>query len=169
MNIVSRLAAIIRDTVTGWTDGTFLQPFLGNDDNHTSIHLFTALAVITIVARHRMKEEGTPQRNVLKVPAFMAAIFIRAGYYWTALGNMTGHLPSGPESAENTAELQHPPAFEVDTLAEMSGDRCQALTPCPPSALQLTAFSSNSTTNPERCFRGIVKNRPAMPEAINSL
>lgn len=169
MNIVSRLAAIIRDTVTGWTDGTFLQPFLGNDENHTSIHLFTALAVITIVARHRMKEEGPPQRNVLKVPAFMAAIFIRAGYYWTALGNMTGKLPSGAEPAENTAELQHPPAFEVETLAEMSGDRCQALTPCPPSALQLTAFSSNSTTNPERYFRGIVKNRPAIPEAINSL
>ncbi|WP_025152162.1 calcium-binding protein [Morganella morganii] len=167
MNIVSRLAAIIRNTVTGWTDGTFLQQFLGNDDNHTSVRLFTALAVITIVARHRMKDEGPPQRNVLKVPAFMANIFIRAGHYWTALGNMAGNLSSGAEPAEKTGKLQQPPAFEVDTLAEMSGGVCDAPAPCS-SVQRLTAFSSNSTANPEAYTCATVQNRPAPAPGVNT-
>lgn len=160
INIVSRLATFIRDTVTGWTDETFLQQFLGNEENHTSIHLFTALAITAIVAGRWMKDEGAPQRGVLKVPAFMANIFIRASHYWTALGNMAGSLPSGAAIPENTGTSQLTPAFEVDTRMEMTGDVCDATVPCS-SAPRLTAFSSNSTARPEAYTRATVQNRPA--------
>ncbi|KJF76669.1 hypothetical protein UA45_17310 [Morganella morganii] len=56
-----------------------------------------------------MKDEGPPQRNVLKVPAFMANIFIRAGHYWTALGNMAGNLSSGAEPAEKKVNYNNLP------------------------------------------------------------
>lgn len=36
LNVIAGLAAIIRNTVFSWTDETFLQQFLGNEDNHTS-------------------------------------------------------------------------------------------------------------------------------------
>ena len=36
INAVSWLAAFIRDTVTGWTDETFLRQFFGNEENHIS-------------------------------------------------------------------------------------------------------------------------------------
>ena len=163
INVVSLVASFIRDTVTGWTDETFLQQFLGNEDNHTSTHLFTALTVTAIVAGCWMKDEGAPQRGVLKVPAFIANIFIRAGHYWTALGNMAGSLPSGAAIPENTGTSQHAPAFEVDTQVEMISDVCDATasgTSVPP---RLSAFSSNSTARPEAYTRATVQNRPAAP------
>ena len=169
INAVSRLAAFIRDTVTGWTDGTFLEQFLGGEESSTSTHLFTALAVTAIVAGRWMKDEGSPQRGLLKVPAFMANIFIRASHYWTALGNMAGTLPSGAEMPENTAPSQYTPAFEVNTRVEITGDVCDAAISCPPSAPRLTAFSSNSTANPEVYTRGTVPDRPAVPGAIYPL
>jgi hypothetical protein len=161
MNVVSRLADFIRDTVTGWTDETFLQQFLGNDENHTSTRLFTALAVTAIVAGRYMKDEGAPQRGILKVPAFMANIFIRASHYWTALGNMASSHPSGAAIPENTGISQHAPAFEVDTLVEMTSYACVDATTCYSSAQRLTAFSSNSTANPEACTRATVHSSPA--------
>ncbi|HEN3636250.1 TPA: hypothetical protein U5E40_000820 [Yersinia enterocolitica] len=167
INVVSQLAAFIRDTVTDWTDDTFLQQFLGNEENHTSIHLFTALAVTAIVAGRWMKDEGAPQRGVLKVPAFMANIFIRASHYWTALGNMAGSLPSGAEIPENTGPSQRAPAFEVDTQVEMIGDVCDA-TASGTSAPRLTAFSSNSTASPEAYTRATAHNRPAPAPAKNT-
>lgn len=159
INVVSRLASFIRDTVTGWTDETFLQQFLGNEENHTSIHLFTALAVTAIVAGRWMKDGGAPQRGVLKVPAFMANIFIRTSHYWTALGNMASSLPSGAEIPENAGPSQRAPAFEVDTQVEMTRDVCDA-TVSGASAPRLTAFSSNSTVSPEAYTRATVQNRP---------
>lgn len=161
INIVSRLAAFIRDTVTGWTDETFLQQFLGNEENHTAIHLFTALAVTAIVAGRWMKDEGPPQRGMLKVPAFMANIFIRAGHYWTALGNMASTQPSSVEMHENTGPSQRTPAFEVDTQVKMTGDVCDAAVICSSSAPQLSAFSSNSTAFPGAYTRATIQNRPA--------
>ena len=108
-----------------------------------------------------MKHEGVPQRGVLKVPAFMANIFIRASYYWTALGNMASSLPSGAETSGNAGILQHVPAFEIDTQMEMTGEVCSALTPCSPSPPRLTAFSSNSTAKPAAYTRATVQNRLA--------
>lgn len=167
INVVSQVASFIRDTVTGWTDETFLQQFLGNEENHTSIHLFTALAVTAMVAGRWMKDEGAPQRGVLKVPAFMANIFIRASHYWTALGNMAGSLPSGAEIPENTGPSQRAPAFEVDTQVEMTGDVCD-ITASGASAPRLTAFSSNSTARPEAYTRATVQNRPAPAPGKNT-
>lgn len=156
INVVSRLAAFIRDTVTGWTDETFLQQFLGNEESHISIHLFTALAVTAIVAGRWMKDEGAPQRGFLKVPAFMANIFIRASHYWTVLGNMASSLPSGAKIPENTGISQHTPAFEVDTCLEITEDVYNGV-----SAPRLTAFSSNSTASPAAYIRATVQNKPA--------
>ncbi|WP_226020133.1 hypothetical protein [Serratia symbiotica] len=168
INVVSRLAAFIRDTVTGWTDDTFLQQFLGEDENHTSIHLFTALAVTAIVAGRWMKDEGSPQRGPLKVPAFMAYIFIRASHYWIALGNMASSLPSSAEMLENNEPSRRVPAFEVDTQVEMTGDVCDAAVPCSSSAPRLTAFSSNSTATPGSYIRAMVQNRPASAPGKNA-
>lgn len=167
INVVSQVASFLRNTVTGWTDETFLQQFLGNEENYTSIHLFTALAVTAIVAERWMKDEGPPQRGILKIPAFMANIFIRASHYWTALGNMASSLPSGAEILRNTGTLQHAPAFEVETAVEMTGDVSNAAVSCA-SAPQFTAFSSNSTANPEAYTRATVQNRPALAPGKNT-
>ncbi|WP_261643528.1 hypothetical protein [Erwinia mallotivora] len=174
INVVSWVASFIRDTVTGWTDKTFLQQFLGNEENHTSIHLFTALAVTGMVVGRWMKDEGAPQRGVLKVPAFMANIFIRASYYWTALGNMAGSLPSGAEIPENTGISQHAPAFEVDTTVALTQDmdnenNHQRLTN-PSFWAQTVEVWSNSTVSPEAYTRATVQNRPApVPGKITGL
>jgi len=168
INVVSRLAAFIRDTVTGWTDETFLQQFLGDEENHTSIHLFTALAVTAIVAGRWMMDEGAPQRGVLKVPAFMANIFIRASHYWTALGNMASRIPSGPDMQENTGPARRVPAFEVDTQVEITREVWDAAVPCSSSAERLTAFSSNSTATPEAYTRATIQNRPAPASGKNT-
>ncbi|MFC0139992.1 putative adhesin [Erwinia mallotivora] len=167
INVISQLAAFIRDTVTSWTDETFLQQFLDNEDNHNSTHLFTALAVTAIVAGRWMKDAGASHRGILKVPAFMANIFIRASHYWTALGNMAGSLPRGAEIPKNTGTSQHAPAFEVDTQIEMTGDVCDA-TASGTSAPRLTAFSSNSTAHPEAYTRATVENRPAPASGKNT-
>lgn len=168
INVISQLAAFIRDTVAGWTDETFLQQFHSNEENHTSIPLFTALAVAAIVTGRWMKDEGTPQRSVLKVPAFMANIFIRASHYWTALGNMASNLPSGVEMQENIGLSRRVPAFAVDTRVEMTGDVCDATAPCPASIPRLTTFSSNSTASPETYTRATVQNRPAPASEKNT-
>lgn len=180
INIVSRLATFIRDTVTGWTDETFLQTFLGSEENHTSTCLFTALAVTAIVAGRRMKDEGTPQRGLLKVPVFVANIFIRASHYRHALENMTRSAPpSGRETREKTESFRRAPAFEVDTSVEMTGEVCDAAVSCFPSEPRITSFSSNSTATSEAYTRAMVQNRPAsapgendrlsVPEQIHSL
>ncbi|WP_279046100.1 hypothetical protein [Cedecea davisae] len=167
INVVSQMASFIRDTVSGWTDETFLQQFLGKEENHTSIHLFTALAVTAIAVGCWMKDEGAPQRGILKVPAFMANIFIRASHYWTALGNMASSLPSGVEIPENSGTSQYAPAFEVDTRVEMTGDVCNATFPSA-STPRLTAFSSNATASPEAYTRATVHNRPAPAPGKNT-
>lgn len=180
INIVSQLATFIRDTVTGWTDETFLQQFLGSEENHTSTYLFTALAVTAIVAGRRMKDEGTPQRGLLKVPAFAANIFIRVSHYRHALENMTRSAPpSGREMREKTESFRRVPAFEVDTSVEMTGEVCDAAVSCFPSELRITSFSSNSTATSEAYVRAMVQNRPAsvpgenyrlsVPEQMHSL
>ncbi|AZE72371.1 Alkaline phosphatase [Pseudomonas synxantha] len=168
INLVSRLAAYIEDTVTGWTDDTFLQQFLGESENRTSIHLFTALAITAIVAGRWMKDEGSPQRGPLKVPAFIANIFIRASHYWTALRNMASNLPSGAQMSGNTLPSRLAPAFEVDTQVEMAGDVCDAAAPCSSSAPRLTAFISNSTAIPGAYTRAMVHNRPASAPGNNA-
>ncbi|WP_224552595.1 putative adhesin [Pectobacterium versatile] len=162
INIVSRLAAFIWDTVADWTNETFLQQFLGNGENHTSTHLFTALAITAIVAKRWMKDEGPPQRAPLKVPAFMANVFIRASYYWTELENMAHSPLSLREMSENTEPSRRVPAFEVDTLVEMTGDICDVAAPCSSPALRLTTFSSNSTATPEAYTQAMIQNRPAL-------
>jgi len=164
INVVSQLAAFIRDTITGWTDDTFLQQFLSNEENHTAIHLSTALAVTAIIAGRWMNDAGSPQRGLLKVPAFMANILIRASHYWAALGNMASNLPSSAGIPENSSPSRRPPAFEVNTRVDMTKDVCDTLVPCTPSTPRLIAFSSNSTANPEAYTKGIVQSRLAAPE-----
>lgn len=158
-NGVSRLATFIRDTIIGWTGETFLWHFLGDKENHTSIHLFTALAVTVIVAGRWMKDEGAPQRSVLKVPVFMANIFIRASHYWAALGNMAKSFPSGVEIPEYARLLQRIPAFEIDTQVEITNKKCDTTICGSSTAPRLSAFSSNSTVNPEAYTRATVQNR----------
>ncbi|MCX8962339.1 hypothetical protein EHW64_14660 [Erwinia psidii] len=161
MNIVSQLAAFIRDTVTGWTDGTCLQQFLNSEENHFPAHLYTALAVTAIVAGRWMKDEGAPKRGVLKVPAFMANLFIRASHYWNALGDMARNDTSSSRvSSGITQSPQRVPAFEVDTSIKMTGYVCDASVDCLSSSPSITAFSSNSTTNPEAYTQAMVHNKP---------
>ncbi|WP_261640512.1 hypothetical protein [Erwinia mallotivora] len=118
-NVVSSLAAFIRESVTGWTGDNFLQQFVGEEESSTSTHLFTALAITAIVAGSWMKDEGAAQPGLLRVPAFMANIFIRASYYRTVLGNMARALPSGEKMPENNSPSPHAPVFEVDSQVEM--------------------------------------------------
>lgn len=167
INIVSRLAEFIRETATSWADKSFLQHFLGNEENHLSTCLFTALAVTTIVARRWMKDESAPQRGLLKVPAFIANIFIRTSHYWNTLGNMARSPLSGGEMPENAEPSRHVPAFEVDTVVEMTEDVCDTAALCSSSAPLFTAFLSNSTTNPGAYFRATVRGNPVSASRNN--
>ncbi|QQG27494.1 hypothetical protein JFY74_15550 [Pectobacterium carotovorum] len=167
INIVSRLAEFIRETATSWADKSFLQHFLGNEENHSSTCLFTALAVTTIVARRWMKDESAPQRGLLKVPAFIANIFIRTSHYWNTLGNMARSPLSDDEMLENAEPFRHVPAFEVDTVVEMTEDVCDTAALCSSSAPLFTAFSSNSTINPEAYFRATVRGNSVSASRAN--
>ena len=161
INVISPLAAFIRETIIGWTEDIFLRQWPGGEENAVSGSLLIALSITLIVANHRMKDEGAPQRAILKVPAFMANIFIRAGCYWRALGNIAGHSSVAGTGAASGPERQKP-AFEVDTTIEISRDMCDNPASCPPpSTPQITAFFSNSTVNPDVLTRATVHNRPA--------
>jgi len=168
INVFSQLAAFIRDTVAGWTEETFLHQFLGGEENPASGCLFTALALTAIVAGRRMKDEGAPQRGPLKVPAFVANIFIRGSHYWYALENIVRNgLPSTAETQRNPEFLRRVPAFEVDTCVEMTGDVCDDYISCFPLKPRITAFLSNSTVVTEAFTKATVRNRPAPVPEIN--
>ena len=145
LNVVAGLAAIIRNTVTSWTDETFLQQFLGNEEDNTATNLFTALAVMSVTAQYCMKDNGAQQRAILKMPAFFAKIIIRANQYWNSLGMMASNLPSEAEKQQESNSLPQAPAFAVDTQVEITEMVRDGFTSPP----RVTAFSSNSTTHPD--------------------
>lgn len=164
MNIVSRLAGFIRETIISWTGASFLRDGPGEDDGHQA-HLYMALAVAAVVSSHFISGADAPQRALFRVPTFAVNLLLRAHMYWKALGAMV-HNVTPPE------EPAHPSAFEVETCiattlrgtgAAGSGVSCAA------QKVNVISFSSNSTVNPEVCTRATVENRtPKTPEAVHS-
>ncbi|MCT2386406.1 hypothetical protein [Erwinia pyrifoliae] len=159
-DIVNQLAAFIWDTFDGWTHGTFLQQFLGGKESRISTCVCNLLAITAIVIGRRMKNEGAPQRGWLKVPTFVAHIFIHVNFYMSVIKNMASRLPPSGETSQISELLEKMPAFEVDTSLEMTEDVCDAAFSCPPLSPRITAYSSNSTAIPEACSRGAVHNKP---------
>ncbi|MGV3344806.1 dermonecrotic toxin domain-containing protein [Enterobacteriaceae bacterium LUAb1] len=159
INIVAPLATFIRESITGWTDETFLQQLLEMDDNNSTSDLFTVLAVTAVIAKYWMTGENTPHRGFLRVPGFIANSLIRARYYWSTLGNMAHSNISVPDTPSRQS------AFEVDTRVTLT----QQLEN-PPSAFVMTAFSSNSTTVPESFLKATVQNTPLItPKNTDSI
>lgn len=156
LNVISQIADFIRTTVSNLTDDTFLHQLLGEGEQSTSGHFYCALAIALIAARYCMTDSSVPQRRMLKVPAFIANLFIRVSHYWHALGNMVNHPQPVTES-----DHADPPAFEVETYLEISRDLAL-------SRNAITAFSSNSTARPEAYIRATVNNRPRIVEHENN-
>lgn len=148
LNMIARLAAYIRETLISYTGASFLQQFLGSDENGTASHLFTALAIAAIAGKHWLTSEKAPQRAFLRIPAFMANLMVRANHYWRALTNMASAAPASQPISP------HQPAFEIDTSIE---------TLAAPSAQPvITAFSANSTALPAYATKATVANRPTI-------
>lgn len=156
LNVISQIADFIRTTVSNLTDDTFLHQFLGEGEQSTSDHFYSALAIAVIAARYWVTDSSVPQRRMLKVPAFIANLFIRVSHYWHALGNMVHHPQ--PVTESDHADL---PAFEVETYLEISRDLAL-------SRNAITVFSSNSTARPEAYIRATVNNRPRIVEQENN-
>ncbi|WP_049778767.1 hypothetical protein [Erwinia tasmaniensis] len=154
INIIARLAAFIRETIISWTGASFLRDGPGEGERYQE-HLYTALAVATVVASHFITNAPAPQRVLFRVPTFAANLLLRAQYYWSALGGMV-------QNGTLTGDPPRPPAFEVDSSIEtvsyirpsagsgIAGDSSRPV---------ITAFTSNSTTNPEAYTRATVENR----------
>ncbi|XBS69318.1 hypothetical protein ABK905_23240 [Acerihabitans sp. KWT182] len=159
LNLIARLAGFIRETIISWTDASYLEP---KEWSPTSGYLFTALAITSVAAKYWISDKSAPQRGLLRLPAFMANLLLRADGYWRALGNMAGN---GFPPEEHASRI---PAFEVDTYAETArkihegtgGDMPASL-----SETSITAFSSNSTAHPEAFIKATVQNRATISPA----
>jgi len=168
INVISHLAASIREAINGWAEGVFPPQFLGEEENPAFGYLFTVLGVTAILAKYWMKDDGAPQRGILKFPAFAANLLIRAGSYWNALENMARNSLSTVGVMEGNEPPPWAPAFEVDTCMETSRELCvDHYIVCPPSKTQITAFSSNSTVYPDDFTQATVQNRPVMAPEEN--
>lgn len=168
-NIISQVATYLRDTVVNWTDETFLRGYFDNTESGSSSHLFIALAVTAIVAGRWMKDEGGPQRGILKVPAFVANIFIRASHYWSALNHMAQRLHYAGDSQKEVSQPLLTPAFSVDTQIEMMNDVCDSALRYPTSSPKMMTFTSNSTATGSEFIRATVQNRPITRPSVSDL
>lgn len=156
VNPVFSLAAFMRETIRGWVDETFLSSFLESEDRCSLSRLAIVLAVTFIVASRWMKHEGAPQRGILRLPACIANMFIRASHYWNLLTHLADSHLAPYIKDESDSPLRHVPAFTVDTniaIAEPGDD---------PLARRFVAFSSNSTLRADACTRATVTG-PARP------
>lgn len=150
INIISRLAALIKETIINWTGASFLR----EGDGHQE-HLYTSLAVVAVVASYFITDPGAPQRVLFRMPAFAANLLLRAHIYWKALGGMVqnGTLP------QETTGL---PAFEMDSSIETTSYAREATGSGVASGVPkivITDFSSNSTATPEAFTKATVENR----------
>ncbi|ADP10437.1 conserved uncharacterized protein [Erwinia sp. Ejp617] len=165
MNIISRLAAFIRDTIISWTGASFLRDGPGEDDGHQE-HLYMALAVSAVVASHFITGADAPQRALFRVPACAANLLLRAHTYWKGLNAMVHNAPPPEEPAR-------PPAFEVDSSIATTLRGAEATGSGVAGGVQkvnVIYFSSNSTANPEAYTRATVENQmTANPEVVHSL
>lgn len=151
---VFSLAAFMRETIRGWVDETFLGTFLESEEHCSLSRQFIALAVTFIVASRWMKNEGAPQRGVLKLPACIANMFMRASDYWNLLAHLaSSHLAPCTQDKPDYP-LRPEPAFTVDTSLTIAGPGGD------PRARRLVAFSSNSTLRADACTRATVTGRP---------
>lgn len=161
LNMISRLAGYLRETIGSLTGASFLE---ADEESHTSGYLFTALAVTALAARYWITDNSAPQRGLLRLPAYMANLMVRAGQYWQALGYMAqnGFYPQAPASPI--------PAFEVDTCVETAQTRCVETAGEGMASISkplITAFLSNSTAQFDGLTTATVLNRPVMARGEN--
>ncbi|MFA4826620.1 MAG: hypothetical protein WC593_15835, partial [Methanoregula sp.] len=90
-NMISQMAHFIRETLLDYVGEPFLEQFSLQDGDHASSYFFTGLAVLVVVAKHWITDEGAPQRRLLRVPAYLGNLLLRASSYWNHLGKMAQH------------------------------------------------------------------------------
>lgn len=96
INVIARVAGFIRTSVLNWRGSWLLKSLLGEVEDPTTADLFSALALAALLARYWLSDERVPQRRILRLPAFMAHLLLRAGLYWHAVGQMVGDRQPGP-------------------------------------------------------------------------
>ncbi|MBB3211157.1 hypothetical protein FHW67_000392 [Herbaspirillum sp. Sphag1AN] len=90
-NMISQMAHFIRETLLDYVGEAFLEQFSAQDGDHASSYFFTGLAVLVVAAKHWITDEGAPQRRLLRVPAYLGNLLLRASSYWNHLGKMAQH------------------------------------------------------------------------------
>src|SRR5450830_166579 len=128
-NAISSMARYIRNTLHEYVGQSDWEKYLSQDD-HPCAALFTGLAVLTIVARHWITDERAPQRRLLRVPAFLANLLLRANSHWRHLGRIaqhatkTCHFTLSNDSASHhylcVEESMHAPPEKPTTTAQKS-------------------------------------------------
>lgn len=157
MNLISRLAAFVREIIISHMDASLLWLLQGEDESGHPGHLCTALAILAVAARYCITDADSPQRHLLNVPIFIANLFVRAGRYLTALGNMAGSRLSAPEAA------QQQPAFVQESFVETSWKGCTDSSNdagiCPSQSAVISDFSANLTVHPGSLTTATVQDR----------
>lgn len=87
-NAIARLAEYLQQTLQDYIGQSFSTHDVSHHSSSLTSTFFGALGIVAIVARYWMKDEGAPQRRLLRLPAFLGNLFIRANYYWNQLGRI---------------------------------------------------------------------------------
>ncbi|CCP07217.1 hypothetical protein BN440_2194 [Erwinia amylovora MR1] len=146
INLLPRLAAYVREIIIRNTDASLLWLLPGEEEGGLQGDLCTALALMAVAARYWIAGDSAPQRDLLRVPAFMAGFFVRISYYWAALGNIA-------RSGFNAQQaVQQQPAFVMDSYVETTWKGCVDIGHdarlCPAACAVISHFSANSTLFP---------------------
>jgi hypothetical protein len=165
-NVLSCLAAYIRDTVLDYAGDSYAGQFLGSDDQHPAAYLFTGLAALAIAARYWMTDEGAPQRRLLRVSVSAADLLIWVNGCWNQLVRLARRAPAMPGLPEQSA----PSAVDVESRTDVVyGDREQSLHGPRNDAyvgdlagggMRVAAFHANTTVRPEGLARVTVAPAP---------
>lgn len=143
IDFFSQLTAVVRNICRYWIDETSLQASWNDTDPSRGKHLDIIFTIVILIAGRWVKNNHGPRRGILKLPAFMANIFIRASYYRHALESMVSNpLPLSDSSLimtiERTQGMRH---------QRLIGDGCEALI-ARHSAKSIRSISYNVLSRP---------------------
>lgn len=93
-NVITHLADFIRQTLLDYTGIPYFSQFLSQEQSPSCHAMYLALGLLAISTRYWMMQEPSPQRSLLRVPAFFANLLIRVDLYWQQLSRMAQHVGS---------------------------------------------------------------------------
>lgn len=135
-NAFSLLADFIRKTISEYTGWGLDKQSLNQGDAQPYDYLHLGLGILAVVVGNCITGNSSPQRKLLRLPAYFANFLVRVNCYWEQLGRMARFA---------TPLSNISPAFAVDTSVEITKNINNNQSGEP----ELSAFSSNSTAYSE--------------------